>query len=398
MVTEHSDKFLLNQAYIVLALVFLGISMSPIYFIFTAMVGLVCLSARRHYQWIFGILFIMGMSITYASRQLGLSPFDDFANVYYPLYQEIASVGIFQVLFERWSEFSISSLEVGLPLLFGTFAIFDTDMSASILILLLTFLGGLFYLYWVITYVLPNVPRRKSNIALLLSLGLFSFGLCSQLTRQMISIPFFLMAISDKSTARSLCFLIVSTLFHLITIPLYLFVKCLKFYPKNTILISIFFGCILFLYGKSIAAGIFGMDVGVFDKILYYTSGNMDASDFSYRYLALPIAWLFFLLCGARYNSVIPNDFVFLMAFFYVCFLSFPLLSFRLTLVVSAALLGPLIFFSLMRLKDHRLQVCLALFVVTANQLRRFIFYDTNGGMSLWDTYAQIGHPFYYLY
>ncbi len=399
MVAEHNSEHLPNKAYvIILGLFVLGISTSPIYLVFTATGGLLCLSARRHYQWILGILFIMGMSITYSSRSVGLSAFDDFANVYYPLYQRVASVGLFQVLTERWNAFSISNIEVGLPILFGIFAIFSTEMSAKIVILLLTFLGGVFYLYWVITYLLPNVPRRKSNIALLLSLGLFSFGLCSQLARQMLSIPFFLAAISDRSSARSLFFLIIGTQFHLITVPLYLFFKCLKILPKITIFVSIFFGCILFMYGKAIAASILGVEVGILDKLLYYTSGNMDASDFSYRYLALPIAWSLFLLVGAKYNTILPTALVFLMAFFYGCFLMFPLLSFRLTLFVSAALLGPLIFFALMRLKNHTHQVYIALLIVTANQLRRFVFYDTDGEMSLWGSHAQFGQPFYYFY
>ena len=399
MVIDNGDRFVLYKTFILLGLFVLGISLSPIFLVVAAIIGMVCLSARWHYQWIMGILFIIGMSLIYASRQVGISPFDDFSNIYYPQYLEIASQGVFQAHFQRFSEFSISSVEIGLPLLFGLLAFFDSSMSANILILFLTFLGGLFYLYWVITYVSPNLPRGKSNIALLLSLGLFSFGLCSQLTRQMLSIPFFLMAISDKNIARSISFLIVGSLFHIITIPLYLFAKCLEFLPKFTIVFSVVFGCIIFFYGNSIAAGILGIDVGVFDKLLYYASGNMDASDFSYRYLALPISWVLLCLFSIKRNIVISNYFFFLMAFFYACFLVFPLLSFRITLVVSGALMGLLIFYALMSLNNQRLQVYLALSIVMINQSRRWIFYDHESGMSLWNTYAQIGiHPFYYLF
>lgn len=399
MVIDNGDRFVLFKTFILLGLFVLGISLSPIFLVVTAIIGMVCLSARRHYQWVMGILFIIGMSLIYASRQVGISPFDDFSNIYYPQYLEIASEGIFQAHFQRFSEFSISSIEIGLPLLFGVFTIFDSSMSANTLILFLTFLAGLFYLYWLITYVSPNLPRGKSNIALLLSLGLFSFGLCSQLTRQMLSIPFFLMAISDKNIARSIVFLIVGSLFHIITIPLYLFAKCLEFLPKLTIVFSVFFGCIILFYGNSIVAGLLGIDVGVFDKLLYYASGNKDAADFNYRYLALPISWVLLCLFSIKRNVVMPNSFFFLMAFFYVCFLVFPLLSFRITLVVSGALMGLLIFYALMSLNNQRIQVCLALSIVMINQSRRWISYDHESGMSLWNTYAQIGiHPFYYFF
>lgn len=399
MVAQQNRPYLSAQIYLIFGLFLLAISLSPIFFIFSAVVGIVSLSSKYHYQWIFGILFIFGMSITYASRQFGISPFDDFANIYYPQYKEIASIGVFEWYFQGFSEFSISSLEVGLPLLFSFFAIFDTSISSNTLIFLLTLIGGLFYLYWLIKYVLPNLPRRKSNLALLLSLGLFSFGLCSQLTRQMLSIPFFLMAISDKSLARSTFFLVIGTSFHLITLPLYLFTKCLKFLPKLTTFFSILFGLIIFFYGNAIAAGILGIDVGIFDKLLYYASGNTDAADFSYRYLVLPISWIFLCLVSIKKKKVIPNNFFILMGFFYICFLIFPLLSFRITLVISAALMGLLIFYALMSLNNHKLQVILATSLVTINQLRRWIIYDYESGMSLWYDYAQVGvHPFYYLF
>jgi hypothetical protein len=171
LVAQQNRSYLSAQIYLIFGLFLLAISLSPIFFIFSAVVGIVSLSPRYHYQWIFGILFIFGMSITYASRQVGISPFDDFANIYYPQYQEIASIGVFESHFQGFNEFSISSLEVGLPILFSFFAIFDTSISSNNLIFLLTLIGGLFYLYWLIKYVSPNLPRKKLNLALLLSLG-----------------------------------------------------------------------------------------------------------------------------------------------------------------------------------------------------------------------------------
>ena len=110
------------------------------------------------------------------------------------------------------------------------------------------------------------------------------------------------------------------------------------------------FGVSAFYLSGIILQAVLGLDVGAFDKLQYYASGNTDAANFSAEMMVLPFIWVCLLVVGSAMIQLFQN-LVLAMAFLYVCLLSFPLLSFRLTLLASAALMGLMLYLLLARLK-----------------------------------------------
>jgi len=374
-------------------------TLTPLVPLFVAALGFFVLPAARIWQYLCGYTFILGMSIVYGSRGFGISPFDDFANVYFPLYLDISSLGLYTAHFARFDGFSISSLEFGFPLQLFFLSLIEPNAPSFLLIWLVTFFGGGAYLFWLINYAIKTVPKHHANILIFISLGFFSFGLCSQLTRQMFSIPFLLIAISERSIRRSLIALFLGGVFHIAVFPVYFLALALRKLPNTAVLSVCIFGGAVYYLSDVILQNLLGLDVGVIDKLSYYTSGNADAATFSTDLIILPIIWLCLLLFGKRNDSVVPRNLVVTMAVLYISFLSFPLFSFRLTLVVSAALMGPMLYLVLSRLKPYSALAGLSALAVCANQLRRWVLYDSESGMGLWVAYPQADIvPLYFLF
>lgn len=374
-------------------------TLTPLVPLFVAALGFFVLPATRIWQYLCGYTFIFGMSIVYASRGFGISPFDDFANVYYPLYLDISSVGLYAAHFARFDGFSISSLEFGFPLLLFFLSLIEPEAPSSALVWVVTFLGGGAYLFWLITYVVKAVPKDHANILIVLSLGFFAFGLCSQLTRQMFSLPFLLIAISERSLKRSLTALFVGGAFHIAVFPVYFLALSVRKFPIITVVSVCISGGLIYHLSDILLHSLLGLDVGAFDKLSYYTSGNLDAASFSAELITLPIIWMCLLIMGKRNDLVVPANLVVTMAVIYISLLNIPLLSFRLTLVVSAALMGPMLYLLLARLRPHSVLVSLSVLAVCANQFRRWVLYDTESGMGLWVAYPQADiFPLYFVF
>ena len=187
MFVEESRDISHTSAAVCLVAIAMLATLTPLVLLFLSVVGLFVLPPTRIWQYLCGCAFILGMSIVYGSRGFGISPFDDFANVYYPLYLDISSVGLWAAHSARFDGFSISSFEFGFPLLLFFLSLIETNAPSHVLIWAVTFFGGCAYLFWLVNYAAKAVPKKHSNILLLLSLGFFAFGLCSQLTRQMFS-------------------------------------------------------------------------------------------------------------------------------------------------------------------------------------------------------------------
>lgn len=345
-----------------------------------------------------GALIAVSLSLCYASRRIGGSPYDDFYNSYYPAFLAIKNGTLRQSFLDRFVTFEFSDAEIGLPLLFGAIGSIPVEVSGSLLIFILTGACSALYLTWLLKYFLPEIPSGYRPAAALLCMSLFSYGLCSQTARQMLSIPLLLMAIWERRPGVALLLAGLGSIFHVSAMIVWIVAIVLrnKFGIGFAVLLL---GLIAtyFNFDWIMASIASGTDFGI-DKLLYYTSGNEDAFGFDAQFVPIFI----FVTVGAflmrRYRAgEISRVLLFAVAAFFLL-LPLPLASFRLTLFVSAALLGPIVCLVLTpRLSSSMFAaICAAMSLFMIG--RRVFIVDSSSGMELWHQFSAIeSAPFAYL-
>lgn len=342
-------------------------------------------------------LFALSLSLVYGSRQFAGSAFDDFANIYYPSYLRILETQSLVVGAES-DDLQISSFEIGLPLLFRALSLLPVRLSPNLLIFIVTLLCSLTYVWWLERYFLVAVPPAKRAAAGLLCMALFSFGLCSQTTRQMFSVPLLLAALWEPSWRRRLPMLAAATLFHLSALPIFAIAIAIRTMPKVTVPAALLGCAFLIGAGESMLSNIVGIDVGALDKLRYYTEENRDAEGYDATFIPIVVVCVGLAYLARRFDDGQLFRLVLVFAAVFFALLPLPLASFRLTLFLTTALVGPLFCLAL----ADRLSVgqfgALALLLTLAQLLRRIAFADETSGMGLWHVFRQFEPiPFDYL-
>jgi len=160
------------------------------------------------------IAILSGASI-WASRLVGRTESDDF-EWYYAIYRPVDPV--------PWTN-KIPVYEVGFPLLIKIISVALPGLTPSGLIFVLTTVTGLILLFGVERFGLREFSKEKRGYCNAMVFLFFSFVLTTQLTRQMLSSVFLVIAfLSPKAMPRRLSLLLASA-FHLSAIGVYAVIR-----------------------------------------------------------------------------------------------------------------------------------------------------------------------------
>lgn len=349
---------------------------------------------------VLGLSIVLCGSLCYASRETSGLTNDDFYYTYYPLYLIIEQDGLSAFLNQRYLEYGatigVSIVELGFYVwLWGISLVFG-KISIAMLIFLTTFVVALVYWFWLETYFLPEFRPARRTTVMALCLTLFSYGLCSQLSRQMFSIPFILMAIWDKRMIWGTFWLLVGALFHLTALPLVCFGWAVRRWPG--ICLGGLVGLLAVLFFWSPTLKTFGTVVA-FDKIDYYSNPVSDeVAGFDSRYLLVALSTSVLGCLAIANRRFMLGHLLIASTLLYILLLPLPLASYRTTLFVTTALLGPALACGLVDRVGRRLFASICLGVALAMVARRAQLHEDGVGMSLWHKFPRADVvPFYYV-
>lgn len=348
---------------------------------------------------VLGLGIVLCGALTYASRETSGLANDDFYYTYYPLYSTIQQDGLMAFWKQRSLDYGatigVSMVELGFYVWLWVVSLVFGKVSIALLIFLTTFAIAFFYWIWLEAYFLPEVPPGRRAMVMAFCLTLFSYGLCSQLSRQMFSIPFILVAIWEKRMMRAALWLLVGALFHLTALPFGVFGWAVRRWPG--VCIAVLAGLLAILFAWPPMLQTFGAAIA-FDKFAFYSSpASGEAAGFDSRYLLLGLA-PGVLGCLALFNRrFMLGHLLISSTLVYLLLLPLPLASYRATLFVTSALLGPALACGLIDRVGRRLFAFFCLGVALAMLARRGQFDVEGNGMSLWKKFSRADVvPFYY--
>lgn len=315
---------------------------SPLFawFGLSLVLGTLCQNAPAFIRRVLGLLLIIFIATVVASRQFGVSPSDDFAGSYYPVFIQIAH-GNRDALFEYGQ-----GIEVGLPFLWLLISFFQPDISSTGLIFLTTFMSmGIFWV-WLEVYGLEGIDNQNRATVIAIVLLMCSFFLSSQLVRQFFSSVILLFAISGKNLSTRIIFLIIASFFHLTAFPIYIFFHLAK-RPRLAFFLFVPIG-ILFVLGwrKFVDFVLAHQYFPGFEKALYVLTNSESFTDLdlsSGRYLVIVCLLIVFALLYEKSRDETRTQWRSILlttAFLYGIFLVIPQFSLRSTLLISQILIG----------------------------------------------------------
>jgi hypothetical protein len=359
--------------------------------------------AKHNIIYRFSVLWLITLSLSfmYASREVSRGAFDDFGNVYYDRYIDIQKNGL-KVLGSRIADVgNISKVEVLYDVLLLVIAQYPGRLNPNAVIFLTTLCIGTLYQIWCVAYFGKDLNEKSRERIIACCLVLFSFGLCSQTARQMLSVPFLLMAIWEKKHILKFSLLILAAASHSSAVVVYLLYVLFKLFPRLSFVFSL--TCVVMFSGS-------GMEIvqdyinsdgeGAIDKLQYYGTGAaLEHESINLKYIGIPVA--LYVIAIWFYNSV--GSCLYSLAsvglFVYVTLINVPLASYRATLFLTGALIGPI--FGKAQIKSEWLGIgslWLPNLLSLAMIAKRFLSGRDGELMSLWYKYDLIGDsPFYYL-
>ena len=401
-VNQPEHKLLINSALIKFILAF-GIlyifSLSPVLLII-ACLAYFSLSRNNNLiiQFIFSLLLLYSFSLIYSSREVGFF-LDDFSNQYYPwyIYAKNNSFSEYFITYPFKEGFSFY-IEFGFNIFIFLLSKLPFYFNINELIFIVTFFTSGIFFIWLRLALVPKVPEKYKNLALMVGLVFFSYGLASQLTRQMLSSVFLLFYLFPIHEKRNILYLILSTTFHftgIVVAAIYFYIKITRLWGLLVLLGTV---ALFQIFGFIIFSIIDLPFLQNFDKLDFYRSEsqNILTTDFSTLYLT-------FILCFAAFFTKEywnHNLFFLSMAFvlLYILLLPLPLASFRITLLLTTCLFGPIIILFLIENFDETLARIGALFISCIWVIRRLPILESSN-FSAWTAFDLIYFiPFRHFY
>lgn len=333
--------------------------------------------------------FVSGCLI-YSSRVVGNVYGDDFANEYYPLYENLyKGHGIFD------SEFG-GGVEIGLSIYFKILTLILPHLSPSIVMFSVSMLCAVLLYIWIEVFFFKENIVENKTLLLASVLAFFGFFVTTQLMRQAISSVFILFAISyfnDKKILISGIFVIIGCIFHLTVLPFSLLYYILMYSSKKKKLIvlsSFFVFGVLFSVILSVIASS-GLFFGIVSKFLYYLKNTQSGISTAYYWkILIPMIFLSFLFSKNNLKSL--KSLLLYGLLCYLCIVSIPFASDRVFMLLNIYLLGGVVYMAFGKILNCY-KVILILFCVF-----RFFsqgpFYDTectNTALCLWGSYPWVG-------
>ena len=344
------------------------------------------------------LCIVFAMATTYASRLVGVSPFDDFSNIYYPSYLAAKHTPLTESILLQFEPFRLSSLEVVFPALLSVLSLLPATLAPSALIFLFTAGIGSLYVWWLCSFFLPTLPRSHRTAAALLCIVFFSFGLCSQTVRQMLSVPLLLAAIWERSLGKSSAYALIATTCHLSAAPIWALCVLFRFTGYRMLMLAALPMIILLVKGSGLAESLIGLDPGIIDKLSYYTEGNLDAAGYDRGFIPLVLVVAIGSLSVVAYRNGELSRLLLFFCLLFFALLPLPLASFRVTLFITSALLAPLASLALSRRIDASIFALLCAVLTAAMIARRVLLSDDASEMGLWHLFKPLEVlPFQYV-
>ncbi|HHT0120132.1 EpsG family protein [Raoultella ornithinolytica] len=303
---------------------------------------------EKGFRIIISLVAIYSSLYIFASRNIvSGSVKDDFANLYYPVYNIVADGG--SVFYYQFT----SGIEFLLPLYFKIlYNFFGIKDPVTVLVAVSALCIVPFYI-WIEKYGLRDVDENKKSLCVASSLGLLVLAVTTQNMRQAVSCVFLLFAITyflDKKRLLFIIFFIISITAHttaLVILPLFVVLLKGSKIQKNSIAIIALMFSLLFSVFISIiiSSGVLGAATY---KLLFYS--DMESSGFELGYLKYLIitcaAGLFYFSTNHKeYKSLL-----FYGTFIYAVLAPIPVVSHRLLLLMVAFMNGYLMFLAFYRI------------------------------------------------
>jgi hypothetical protein len=341
---------------------------------------------------------VFAMATTYASRRFGMSPFDDFSNVYYPSYLNAKVTSLAESILPPFEAFGLSALEVVFPAILGVLGLLPGTLTPSAMIFLITAGIGSLYVWWLSRFFLPTLPRSHQAASALLCIIFFSFGLCSQTVRQMLSIPLLLAAIWERNLGRSATYAVIASACHLSAAPIWAVCALFRFTGYRMLMLASMPLVILLVQGPGLAESLIGLDPGTLDKLSYYTAGNQDAAGFDRNFIPLVLLVVIGSLAAVGYRNGELSRILLFFCLLFFALLPLPLASFRATLFITSSLLAPLACLALSRRIAASTFAVLCAALSAAMIAKRVLLTDDTSEMGLWHLFEPVEvFPFQYV-
>lgn len=229
---------------------------------------------------------LLGFAIAFAgavivsSRAIGADG-DDLAEHYYPVYLEITS-GDFSSFFEwGWG------IEVGINVINTLLAVVLPKLTESGYAFALAFISGVIFVLIVEKYLLRDSSQSKKAVAAAVIYAMYSVYFSTQLSRQFFAGLFLIVALFEYRRATVYKAIFVGALFHLSTLPLYVFYRLAGWFRLNRLYLFIPIAIGAYFLVEMMGPLLELVSSGLPDtRLLYYAEGEGRITNFiQFRYL-----------------------------------------------------------------------------------------------------------------
>jgi len=400
--TKYNDDIILLQKDrvlfkdlegIILSFIILCFFLSPLlaFYLGAIILALYSKLMGKRTRRILGFFLVLSGSLIIASREVFVSSSDDMRR-YYPAFLNILENGRNVFKFGGGYEPLLGIYYKFLGMLFGR-------LSPNALIFFVSFLTSSIFWIWLEVYGIKYFKKEDRAFLVGVSFVFFSFGLSSQLQRQMLAFTIMLFAISIERYWKSIIIAIIASLAHITVLPIYFIIKILaKCFSLGLIIIVLIATSTVYLI-KNYIFELVNLNIPITNKLSYYTvyQSGFTETDLSILPYFILIFFSILFLNGLKdfksfWGRIFLGNFI-----FYLLLLPLPLLPLRISLLVSAVLTGYIIFYSIRRFKRVFLMVFIAFSIYRIIKLG--FFYNYIQGFALWSIYPPFSIiPLYYLY
>lgn len=330
---EISDSYSYEQVAAVLCLILISF-FSPLIAFYASVFLLLAFSlslSRKAVSWVGYVCAYSGSVIVSSRATFGAS--DDFSS-YYDAY-----LLIFNGDFSAGS--NLFGAELGLPIYYYLLSCFGKSNQIFVLFAVALLSSSLFVL-WLDKFGSLIFPPARYGTLMAISLLFFNFASATQVTRQMISLPFVLFAISVTGW-RTIVWLIFAGLFHQSTLLIFLLFKMVERLGWYMAAMAIIFGIFFSLFFNQIIEIALSFDsnlISLFSKFAFYQDNydqNMQVNLSGLKFVAIGCIAA---LLSAKFMPRGWGELILSVGVIYILLLPFPLVPFRTFLIFVAVISG----------------------------------------------------------
>jgi len=342
-----------------------------------------------------GFCIAFAGAIIISSRGIG-GDGDDLGNFYYPIYLEITS-GDFTNFF-KWGW----GVEIGLNVINTILALLLPVLTESGYAFALALISGAIFVFILEKYLLLECTQRKKATTAAVIYVMYSVYFSTQLSRQFFAGLLLIVALFEYRKSLAYIALLGSAVFHLSSLPLYLFYKAAGWFRLNRfyLFIPIAFGAYFLI--QMMEPLLLLVSAGLPDtRLLYYAEEDASTTNlFAVKYLLIVLASVVAVLL-VDMKRLTEREKIWISVYlvvltFYMMTLNLKLFPTRAFLMIHGMLLG---WFFVMLYRHLSLRACMVIsFFVIAFYVQAKLFVDKSVSTALWVQFDRISViPGYYM-